>query len=74
MTAVADGAPGSQPPLKITAGRPYRSMRELARTGIPREVLDRISPPGIIILEDVRGPLAVPATPIPGPIRRGARP
>jgi hypothetical protein len=33
---------------KILAARPYRSMSDLARTGIPRAVLDEISPPAVI--------------------------
>jgi competence protein ComEA len=32
----------------IIAGRPYRSMSDLARTGIPRAILDAISPPAVI--------------------------
>ena len=46
---------------KIVAGRPYRSMAELARTGIPREILDQISPPGVIRVLERGGPLAIPA-------------
>jgi len=33
---------------KIVAGRPYRDMRELDRTGIPSAVLRGISPPAVI--------------------------
>jgi hypothetical protein len=33
---------------KIIAGRPYQSMSDLARTGIPRNILDEISPPAMI--------------------------
>jgi hypothetical protein len=33
---------------KIIAGRPYQSMSDLARTGIPRAILDEISPPAVI--------------------------
>jgi hypothetical protein len=33
---------------KIIAGRPYQSMADLRRTGIPRSVLDDISPPAVI--------------------------
>lgn len=41
---------------KVIAGRPYRSMSDLERAGIPRQVLEQISPPAIIRL-DGRGPL-----------------
>jgi hypothetical protein len=33
---------------KIIAGRPYQAMGDLARTGIPRVILDDISPPAVI--------------------------
>jgi len=33
---------------KIIAGRPYESMGDLERTGIPRQILDQISPPAVI--------------------------
>jgi hypothetical protein len=33
---------------KIIAGRPYQSMADLARTGIPRSILDDVSPPAVI--------------------------
>ena len=33
---------------RIIAGRPYRLMQDLERTGIPRSVLDQISPPALI--------------------------
>ena len=33
---------------KIIAGRPYQSMSDLQRTGIPRAILDDISPPAVI--------------------------
>jgi len=33
---------------KIIAGRPYQSISDLARTGIPRSILDEISPPAVI--------------------------
>jgi hypothetical protein len=56
---------------RILANRPYRSMQELERTGIPRTILDQISPPAIIQLED-RGAVAkhrpTPAVP---PARKG---
>jgi hypothetical protein len=46
---------------KIVAERPYRSIPELARTGIPREILDQISPPGVIRLPERGGPVATPS-------------
>jgi hypothetical protein len=61
---------------KLAAGRPYSSIAELARTGIPREILDQISPPGIIRVPQRGGPLATPprrGMP-PGPPRGGSRP
>jgi Helix-hairpin-helix motif len=33
---------------KIIAGRPYQSLQDVERAGIPREVVDQISPPAII--------------------------
>ena len=40
---------------KIMAGRPYRSFRDVVEhTGIPQQVVDRISPPAII--RGVEGP------------------
>jgi hypothetical protein len=59
---------------QIVAGRPYGSMHELERTGIPRAILDQISPPAIIRLEDRGGPVSAPR-PIPGlpPPTRGTR-
>jgi hypothetical protein len=44
---------------KIIAGRPYRSIEEVERAGIPRSLLEQIVPPGIIKLTE-DGPLAVP--------------
>jgi competence protein ComEA len=48
--AALETLPGITPEYagKIVAGRPYRSMADLARTGIPRSVLDGISPPALI--------------------------
>jgi hypothetical protein len=48
---------------KILAGRPYSSMQELERLGIPREILDQLSPPAIISLKGRGGPLAMPGPP-----------
>lgn len=56
---------------QIVAGRPYRSIAELARTGIPREILDQISPPAIIRVPDRGGPLAIPAPRGALPVPRG---
>jgi hypothetical protein len=33
---------------KIVAGRPYTSMSDVERAGIPRQVLEQISPPAVI--------------------------
>jgi competence protein ComEA len=41
---------------KIIAGRPYTSLNDVERTGIPRQVLEQISPPAIIRVNG-RGPL-----------------
>jgi len=57
---------------RIAAGRPYKSMQDLTRIGIPREILDQISPPAIIMLDERGGPMALPS-PI-APVRRGVRP
>jgi competence protein ComEA len=61
---------------KIVAGRPYRSIEELARTGIPREILDQISPPGVIRVPERGGPVAIPVPRgmPPAPPRGGPRP
>jgi hypothetical protein len=57
---------------RILANRPYRSMQELERTGIPRTILDQVSPPAIIQLEDRGGPVAKPRpTPAVPPARKG---
>lgn len=56
---------------QIVAERPYRSMAELARTGIPREILDQISPPGIIRVPERGGPLAMPPPRGTLPVPRG---
>ncbi len=45
---------------KIIAGRPYQSMSDLARTGIPRAILDDISPPAVI---RTTGRASTPSTP-----------
>ena len=44
--------PGITPDFarKIVAARPYQSMADLSRTGIPRNILDEISPPAVIRL------------------------
>lgn len=59
--AEVETLPGITPEYaqKIIAGRPYRSMADLARTGIPRTILDEISPPAVIRLSE-------PAPPSPG--------
>jgi len=60
---------------KIAANRPYKAMQELDRTGIPRAVLDQISPPAILRTEAPPGPLAMPQRGVPPmPMRRGGPP
>jgi len=39
---------------KILGGRPYRSMQELERVGIPHDIVEQISPPAIIWLKGSR--------------------
>jgi hypothetical protein len=46
---------------KIIAGRPYQSIADLARTGIPRSILDDISPPAVIRTNRAGTPMPVPA-------------
>jgi hypothetical protein len=46
---------------KIIAGRPYQSIADLARTGIPRSVLDDISPPAVIRTNRAGMPMPTPA-------------
>jgi len=48
---------------KIIAGRPYQSIADLARTGIPRSILDDISPPAIIRTNR----MGTPSTPAENP-------
>ena len=52
--AEVETIPGITPDYarRIVAGRPYRSMNDLARTGIPRSILDDISPPAVIRVPD----------------------
>jgi hypothetical protein len=39
------------------AGRPYRSFRDVVeRAGIPQQIVDQISPPAIIRVEDRSSP------------------
>jgi hypothetical protein len=44
----------------ILKGRPYVSMADLERTGIPQSVLNQISPPAIIRVTGVGGPMGQP--------------
>jgi hypothetical protein len=42
---------------RIMAGRPYRSFRDVVeRAGIPQQIVDQISPPAIIRVEDRSSP------------------
>jgi DNA uptake protein ComE-like DNA-binding protein len=59
---------------KIVAGRPYRSLKDLERTGIPGEILEGISPPAVIKLSGAGGPLAPPPGLSPANPQRGPRP
>ena len=43
---------------KIIAGRPYRTMSDLERAGIPHELVEKISPPAIIRLTERGSPPA----------------
>jgi hypothetical protein len=40
----------------IISGRPYRSMSELERAGIPHQIVENISPPAIIRLTERGSP------------------
>jgi hypothetical protein len=51
---------------RIVAGRPYRSLEDVERTGVPKEVLAHISPPATLVVKDGAGPLRKPP--------RGSRP
>jgi Helix-hairpin-helix motif len=48
--AEVETLPGITPDYarKIIAGRPYQSIADLGRTGIPRSILDELSPPAVI--------------------------
>jgi DNA uptake protein ComE-like DNA-binding protein len=48
---------------KIIAGRPYRSMSDLERAGIPHQIVENISPPAIIRLTERGSPPAGAFTP-----------
>jgi hypothetical protein len=50
---------------QIVAGRPYRTLKDLERTGIPRAVLEQISPPAFIKITGTGDPLAPPGDPSP---------
>jgi len=41
---------------KIITGRPYRSMGDLERAGIPHQIVEKISPPAIIRLTERGSP------------------
>jgi competence protein ComEA len=41
---------------KIITGRPYKSMEELERAGIPHQLVEKISPPAIIRLTERGSP------------------
>jgi hypothetical protein len=47
----------------IISGRPYRSMSELERAGIPHQIVENISPPAIIRLTERGSPPAGAFTP-----------
>jgi hypothetical protein len=61
--AEVETLPGITPDYaqKIIAGRPYQSMADLARTGIPRSILDDISPPAVIRTSRGGMPMPTPA-------------
>jgi DNA uptake protein ComE-like DNA-binding protein len=52
--------PGITPELAkaIVAARPYRSLSDVERAGVPRQVLEHISPPATLI---IREPNALPS-------------
>ena len=41
---------------KIVAGRPYRSMDDVMRAGIPRAVIEQMTPPAMIRMVETRSP------------------
>ena len=61
--AEVETIPGITPDYarKIIANRPYRSMSDLARTGIPKVILDDISPPAVIRVTESGLPPPTPA-------------
>ena len=56
--AEVETLPGITPEYaqKIIAARPYRSISDLSRTGIPKKILDEISPPAVIRLTEPAPP------------------
>jgi DNA uptake protein ComE-like DNA-binding protein len=48
---------------KIIAGRPYRAMSDLERAGVPRQIVEQISPPAIIRLTERGSPPVGASTP-----------
>jgi hypothetical protein len=57
----------------ILAGRPYAAMRELERVGIPRAIIDQLSPPAFIAAES-RGASSATFPPEAAGVQRRAEP
>ena len=55
---------------KIVAGRPYRSMKEIEDAGVPHDIVDQISPPAVLRVEQ-SGPIVTQSSP---PMRGGTKP
>ncbi len=48
---------------RIAAGRPYKSIEEIQKTGVPKAVLERISPPATLVIRDAESPRTTPGRP-----------
>lgn len=60
---------------RILAGRPYRAMRDLERVGIAHDIVEQISPPAIIWLNDKGDPTAAPRPrSMPPPAPKNSKP
>ena len=59
---------------RVLAGRPYHAMQDLERVGIPHAIVEQISPPAIIWLNDKGDPTTAPGRgPVLPPAQTGSK-